>query len=216
MKNSRVRKVVTRSGRHHRGKFPSFKLKRTVHWESMLERDAILHLEYHPLVLAYQEQPCVLHYYDDGGEVRQYVPDFHVELDDGSDLYIEVKPESKLCKPDVNRKLKAIAASLAEREIRFRVLTERDIRREPLYGNLQRLHEATRCHQVTGALQGVALPAGDRWTLGQFVRSLMSDAKAFALLGLGHVRANLEAELTDNSMVWLEGCEEEDDGAFLI
>jgi hypothetical protein len=212
----RVRKVITRSGRHHRGKFPSFKLKRTVHWESMLERDAILHAEYHPLVLSYQEQPCVLHYYDTQGEVRNYVPDLRLDLDDGSELFVEVKPSARLQRPDVKGKLEAVAHSLAEQGLRFRVLTEKELRREPLYGNLQRLHEAVRSHKVTGLLQSAALPSGQRWTLGQFIRSMANEAQAFALLGLGYLRADLEKELDDGASVWLEGCEEASDGSFRI
>ena len=30
-----------------------------VHWESMLERDAIFHFEYNPLLVGYQEQPSI-------------------------------------------------------------------------------------------------------------------------------------------------------------
>lgn len=36
----RARKVVTRSGMGARGKFPSFKNGRMLHWESRLEQDS--------------------------------------------------------------------------------------------------------------------------------------------------------------------------------
>jgi hypothetical protein len=167
-------------------------------------------------VVGYQEQPCVIHYYDASGEVRDYVPDLRLDLDDGSQIFIEVKPTSQLAKPEVNAKLTAIAQTLAERGVRFRILTEKDIRREPLFGNLQRLHEATKSHLATGLLEGMAMPLGQRWTLGQFIRNVTSEAQAFALLGLGYLRADLEKELDDAAELWLEGCEEARNGAFRI
>ena len=212
----RVRKVVTRSGRHHRGKFPSLKLERMVHWESFLERDAILHFEYHPLVTSYQEQPSVELFYDEGGEVRTYYPDFRVEFDDGRDLLIEVKPASKLEKPDVKAKLDAVARRFEEQGRAFRVLTEADIRREPLFSNLRRLHEVTRLARDVNELPPPALPVGNKWSLGTFVRAMADEARAYTMLGLGHVRTDLEKELSEDSDICLEGAEGGPDGAFRI
>ncbi len=48
-----ARKVVTRRGRRFRGYYPSAKLGRMVAWESLLERDAILLIEFSPGVLTY-------------------------------------------------------------------------------------------------------------------------------------------------------------------
>ena len=212
----KVRKVVTRSGRHHRGKFPSLKLNRMVHWESFLERDAILHFEYHPLVTSYQEQPSIEAYYDAAGAVRTYYPDFRVEFDDGRELFIEVKPTSKLERPEVRAKLDAVARRFEEQGRAFRVLTEADIRREPLLSNLRRLHEVTRLGRAYDATPSPTLPVGQKWSLGAFVRAMADEAHAFTMLGLGHVRADFEKELCEDSEVCLEGTEGGPDGAFRI
>jgi hypothetical protein len=53
----RARKVVTRSGKRIRGKFPSTKLGRMVHWESLYERDAILYLFSPPATMRRRTQP---------------------------------------------------------------------------------------------------------------------------------------------------------------
>jgi hypothetical protein len=212
----RVRKVVTRSGRHHRGKFPSIKLGRMVQWESFLERDAILHFEYHPLVVSYQEQPSIETFYDKSGELRTYFPDFRVDFDDGRELFVEVKPAEKLKDPQLRDRLDRIAARFKEQGRLFKVMTDVDIRREPLLGNLKRLHEVTRLGHDDIDQRLIAMPRGRTWTLGSFIRAMTDEARAFAMLGLGYIRADLEAELCDDTEVCLEGTEGGPDGAFRI
>lgn len=56
------RRVITRSGRHFRGRYPSRKLGRMVAFESLIERDVILLLEFSRGVLSYQEQPTRIAY----------------------------------------------------------------------------------------------------------------------------------------------------------
>lgn len=58
------RKVVTLSGRRFRGYFPSYKMGRTVAWESLLELAAIHLLEFSRGVLSYREQPVLIQYPD--------------------------------------------------------------------------------------------------------------------------------------------------------
>lgn len=133
-----ARKVVTRRGRHFRGYFPSRKLNRMVAWESPLERDAIQLLEFSPGVVSYQEQPTVIQYFD-GDQMRDYYPDLEVRLLDGATVHFEVKPSSKLAKPKIATKLRAIAEHYIERGWRFRIITEHEIRCEPLLSNVRTL-----------------------------------------------------------------------------
>jgi len=104
----RVRKIVTRRGRRFRGYFPSVKMGRTVHWESLLEKDALLLLELSPGVAAYQEQPEVIEYFD-GKQFREYIPDLKLILQDGTIRYLEVKPADQLVRPSIRQKYEAIA-----------------------------------------------------------------------------------------------------------
>jgi len=104
-KDGRVRTVITRRGRRLRAKFPSRKLGRYVHAESLLERDALYHIEYSPSVVNYQEQPVVIHYYDECGKPRRYFADFLVKFADGSEEFIEVKSLRELNKPDVKKSM---------------------------------------------------------------------------------------------------------------
>lgn len=129
------RKVVTRRGRRIRGYFPSHKLGRMVAWESLIERDVILLLEFSRGVSFYQEQPALIRYAD-AKRIRDYYPDFEVLFDDGGIIHLEVKSGAELRKPAIAKKYRAIAADYARRKHGFRIVTDDDIRIEPLISNL--------------------------------------------------------------------------------
>lgn len=92
-----VRKVVLPTGRKVRGYFPSKKMGRMIEWESPLERDAIVLLEFSPGVVSFQEQPRKVIFYI-GGVPHVYFPDFEVVLTNGKVIDVEVKPALKLKK----------------------------------------------------------------------------------------------------------------------
>lgn len=200
----RVRKVVTRSGKRFRGKFPSLKLNRMVHWESILERDAILHFEYHPLILSYQEQPSIEIYYDKEGEQRRYFPDFRLTFRDGEDLYIEVKPLRMLVIKAIHDKLQAVAIRFEEQGRRFRIMTEDDIRRQPLLENLQRLHSASKraAQKIPDAQAAEKLSGGPNWKLANLSAQLLGIHNVLRLVQSNHLHIDLEKQLTDDSDVW--------------
>ncbi|UCU99254.1 TnsA endonuclease N-terminal domain-containing protein [Acidovorax radicis] len=200
----RVRKVVTRSGKRFRGKFPSQKLGRMVHWESLLERDAIFHFEYHPLVLSYQEQPSIEIYYDENGEQHRYFPDFCLIFRDGSELYIEVKPKCDLQTPEVRNKLQAVAKRFAEQGRRFHVMDEDTIRRQPLLENLRALHTSSkRAARAIPNLELVkTLTGGPCWKLAQLRDQLQGIHKVLRLVQSNHLQIDLEQPLSDDSDVW--------------
>ncbi len=214
----RVREVVTRSGVHFRGKFPSLKLNRMVHWESTYERDAILHLEYHPLVVSYQEQPSVEIYYDAGGGYHQYVPDFRALFESGKELFIEVKPERSLAVREVREKLAAIAKRFEEQGRHFRVLTEKDIRRQPLLGNLRAVHRGAKARKARDYDRQLALDLDPRpqWSFRELVDRLGSTEKVLRLVRTNHLCVDLEATLSDESNVWLTSSAGGDYAAFRI
>ncbi|UTH75674.1 TnsA endonuclease N-terminal domain-containing protein [Chromobacterium sp. IIBBL 290-4] len=134
----RVRRVVTRRGRHIRGYFPSKKMKRMVAWESLLERDALLLLELSPGVVAYQEQPEELAYWD-GEAIRAHIPDLWASLHDERTLFIEIKPSSELTRPRVKTKYSQIAEQMQAQGLDYRLLTDTAIRQVPLFRTLQTL-----------------------------------------------------------------------------
>lgn len=214
----RVRKVVTRSGKRFRGKFPSLKLNRMVHWESMLERDAIFHFEYHPLVVSYQEQPSIEIYYDKEGEQHRYFPDFRLSFRDGDDLYLEVKPSRVLTTKVVRDKLQAVAKRFEEQGRRFRVITEDDIRRQPLLANLQKIHTASKraAQKLPGAQLVKTLAGGPLWKLANLALQLSGVHQVLRLVQSNHLQIDLERPLTDDSDVWSSNTQGGTYGSFRI
>ena len=214
----RVRKVVTRSGKRIRGKFPSAKMNRMVHWESLFERDAILHLEYHPLVVSYQEQPSIETYYDAAGEAHLYYPDFCARFVHGNELYIEVKPKRYLATREVRLKLEAVAWRFREQEREFRVMTEEAIRREPLFSNLKTIHRSTKkvANGHSSEQFAHALTGGPSWSFKDLAAQMGSVRDALVLIRAGHLRVDLEATLIDDSTVWLAGAAGGSHGSFRI
>lgn len=176
-----VRKVVTRSGRRIRGYFPSYKCGRMIAWESLLERDAILLLEFSAGVISYRHQPAVIDY-SDGEQMRKYYPDFEAVLDGGEVVHLEIKPASELERSSVATKYQLIAADYQRRRHRFRVLTDDDIRVEPLLGNLWLLRP----------LRGKR--RGDEFSVGDWHSRFSQPAVPFSVA---------EAELGRNLLLWL-------------
>ncbi len=215
----RVRRIVTRSGGGFRGKFASRKLGRMVHYQSLLERDAILHLEYHPAVLAYQEQPSEETYYDAEHNPRAYFPDFLVVLVGTAAFNIEVKPHEKLQTAKVRDKLGRVAQRMAEQGRTFRVWTQHEIRREPLFTNLRRLHELRRPSLQAAAVEPLVRAAradAVSFELNELIERFGSEAEVLRLLAHGVFQTNLEQPLTPASRVWTQWNQENLDGAFSL
>lgn len=133
------RQVITRSGRHFRGRYPSKKMDRMIAFESLNERDAILRLEFSPWVHSYREQPELI-LYGDGERLNKYYPDFEATLQNGIVMHIEVKPMQKLCEPETFGKLTLIRKHYSShRREYFHILTDEDMQVEPLASNLKTL-----------------------------------------------------------------------------
>ncbi|OHC72439.1 MAG: hypothetical protein A3H93_05785 [Rhodocyclales bacterium RIFCSPLOWO2_02_FULL_63_24] len=138
-----------------------------VAWESLLERDALYLFEFSPGVVSYREQPTLIQY-SDGERIRDYYPDFELVLEDESRVHVEVKSSAQLSKPKVRAKLLAIARHYERKGLRFRIATEREIRREPLLTNLRSLS------YVRGR-PGHSLPTGPELTRAFGARALRLD-----------------------------------------
>lgn len=214
----RARKVITRSGRGIRGKFPSRKLQKQVHWESPLERDAVLQFEMHPLIESYQEQPSEETYYDECGNARVCYPDFLLRLTDGSEAFVEVKRKVDLSRTKIKRKLELIALRFSEQGRTYRVLSEDQIRREPLHTNLEELWKATKAVRIdTGAHSVVNGLSNQRlYTTAELSVLLGDEQMVRALIARGQLRTNLELQLTPESKVWTALNKEAGGGAFLL
>lgn len=142
--HQRARKIISPSGGIVRGKFPSRKNGRMVHYEGLLELDAVYLFETSPEFVRYREQPPKIHY-PDGPKLRRYTPDFELLLVTGESVTIEVKPTRFLETAKTRHKFDRIEEHMRRSNISFVILTEQVIRQEPrLYSLRWIYHQAAR------------------------------------------------------------------------
>lgn len=194
-----ARPVITRRGRRFRGYFPSKKMGRMVAWESLLELDAILLLEISQGVVSYQEQPALIQYAQ-GTEQREYYPDLEVILNDGSLLHLEVKASRELDKPDIAGKYQAIAADYVHRDFPFRVVTEQEIRREPLLSNAQLLFSLLR-HPSPIDLDTTRLEEMSFPTSFESAAATLGRKTLLRLIAYGHLACDITQPLEGGNLI---------------
>lgn len=112
--------------------------KKSVQFESTLERDFIYLIEYDSSVEEYVEQPVTINYFDRTGKHRRYTPDFYVRYKDSDrkDELIEIKYHKYLLENSLllNIKFEAAREFCENNNLIFKVLTEKDIReKDPIY-----------------------------------------------------------------------------------
>ncbi|PLY10345.1 MAG: hypothetical protein C0626_05005 [Arcobacter sp.] len=108
------------------GTFPSYKNKCNVSYESLLERDFYLLLEFNTNVKTYEEQPFTI-YYTRNNRTFKYTPDALVHYFDNSlpDVYeIKMSNEIKEKKVFFQEKLNKIEEYVTNNDMNFKVFTE--------------------------------------------------------------------------------------------
>jgi hypothetical protein len=174
-----IRKPSNRGGvKKNIGKTPSLKAGRPVWWESLLERDYIVLLEFDPDVVTYDEQPFRIHYSFEG-RIRHYTPDFFVERKNKWQV-VEVKPKAKAsseafrsfrlsAEPEILKGARKFIASDDNRICEFVVATEDKIRVQPRLENVKILRgyartpflpgQAVLCRRFLRENEGVSIAA---------------------------------------------------------
>lgn len=111
------------------GSLSTRKCKGSPRFESLLEQDLMIRLEFDRKVKSYEMQPVTIRYIGLGGKLRSYTPDILIEYDD-SVLLVEVKYRKHLKEIWQQEKAKYKAAvSFAKKQgWRFKLLTDIEIR----------------------------------------------------------------------------------------
>jgi len=135
--SKRIRKVVKRSNYRVTGKYPSWKMKRMMQWESTLERDAFYLLDANPNVIEFREQPAKISYTLDGIDHCHY-PDLFIRTKHASS-FLEVKESKNAADEFVTERTTLLSSQLPVRGFSYGVLTEEEIRNEPQLSNARRL-----------------------------------------------------------------------------
>jgi hypothetical protein len=67
-----------------------------VGFESWLERDHLMMMDFDPGITGIASQPFWLHWQDENGRARRHAPDFFARRADGSGLVVDVRPDDRL------------------------------------------------------------------------------------------------------------------------
>ncbi len=164
---------------------PCPKQGRSIRCQGQLEAAAAVILVACPRVAFIQEQPFAVWYQWLGAEetleiqlldgppatprprqkdagVSYIVPDFLVEMVDGSKRLVEVKPSQQLARPIVQRKLAVGRLYGSESGATFYVVTEKQLLENPLLANLRLVNRYRQAHTDADVLEQLVLevPAG--------------------------------------------------------
>ncbi|EIA1497132.1 Tn7 transposase TnsA N-terminal domain-containing protein [Vibrio parahaemolyticus] len=140
---------------HNICKFMSLKNDAVVRTLSVLEFDFCFHLEYNPDVERYLSQPHGYHYQFNNRKCR-YTPDFLVFDRQERSSFIEIKHSSQILKPDFRARFaEKQRVALEEYGKRLILITEQQIRINPIFNNLKLLHRYSGLHSVTKVQKSV-------------------------------------------------------------
>ena len=201
LKHSRVKNLF---------KFVSAKMNTVFTVESSLEFDTCFHLEYSPAVKEFEAQPEGFYYAFEGRDCP-YTPDFRVVDQQGNASLIEVKPSDKVADPDFLQRFPIKQQKAFELSSPLKLVTERQIRIDPILGNLKLLHRYSGFQSFTPLhmqLLGLVKDLG-RVSLARLSGSTGAPpedvlATALSLIARGLIHSDLtEHEMGFSSIVWM-------------
>lgn len=111
------------------GYFASYKNKRQIAFESVLERDFYMLLEFDYDVVKYEEQPLSINYeYFDGGK-RKYTPDVLVTYKNKKEFLYEIKYMNEIMSNiELSKKIDLLKKTFShEHNITFMLFTDNDV-----------------------------------------------------------------------------------------
>lgn len=137
---------ITMSPVKNTGRFATQKATKSQDFESLLERDFMVLLEYDTRVASFTSQPITLRWIDENGIKRSYTPDVLVrykswlEENDSSPclIFFEVKPRAVLKRkwPKLKPTFKAAIAWTRKMGYQFKIVTEKEIQ-TPYLNNIK-------------------------------------------------------------------------------
>ena len=200
LKHSRVKNLF---------KFASLKMDSIMTVESVLEFDTCFHFEYSPDVISFEAQPEGF-YYSFNGKELPYTPDFLVVDKVNGTRFVEVKPVTKTANPDFREKFICRQERAIELGAPVILVTERQIRLNPILNNLKLLHRYAGLQSFTD-LHFIILELVKKSGVVS-VRNLISATRAMegdvlastvTWLSLGKLKTDLSSsDLGLDSMVW--------------
>ena len=189
------------------GWYQSIKVDDGLPYESLLERDALLVLDFDPDVAHLTVQPETF-VWTEAGRQRRYTPDIRLEMVDGEIIYRQVKLASRLAAdPTLNGRLPAIEAECAARGARHEMWLDTDIRRQPRLSNVRRLRAAVAVLAAENlpSIRTILTLLPSPSTLGAAAAALGDQAVhinvVLGLVAIGELVADLDRPLDENAVL---------------
>ena len=126
MGECRIRRVISRSKTTGSGKYPSWKMKRMLHWEAVGELNAFRILDTDAKVETFQEQPLEISYLMDG-VVHTHVPDIKVSLWTAQQELWEIKTKADAASNEVQRRTALMVSNLPTVGFTYRLIVDEDL-----------------------------------------------------------------------------------------
>jgi len=212
-----VRRVVTRSGRGIRGRYPSRKMGRMVSWESIHELNAIRLFEFNPAIAGYLEQPCTEVYYDEHGKLREFTPDFRVDWLSGECLWVEVKTDDYVSYPPSQKRLAQISMSMQASSKHYRILKSSEIVQGPRFQNILELESRSRIELDAEVIFAInSLDRKRLYTIEEMGAHIGGEHWVLPAVAKNRLRTDISQTITKQSQVWHPDNREAGDGSFSI
>jgi hypothetical protein len=211
-------RTIPKNSRSLTGKVIDFRSHRGVSFESALERDFYVLLDFDPAVTDFEEQPVTIAYQDPVGARRTYTPDVLVHYrpearwEHRPVLYeIKYRDDLRTHWQDYRSKFKAARRYARTQGWVFQLITEREIRtpylknakflrqyhdREPNRGDRHRLLAFLAVQGETSPETLLASLSPDRWEHARLLPVL------WFLIAIGEIGADLTVPLTMHSCIW--------------
>lgn len=201
----RARKVVSRSNAKATGKYPSLKMGRMVHYESVHEKNAFVLLDACHEVISYGEQPCRIDYVMNGVQ-RKHYPDIKVQTSWGLELW-EVKTDLDAENPEVVERTAFMQSALPHLGFGYRLITANTLGQNPRLDNIKKLLRygrksitpESRERIRTAFLESSCMYWG--YLTGDDARTLRGDICRLVLEGF--LRIDLNQALESNTQIFL-------------
>ncbi len=199
------------------GHFTSLKNGRNIGYESLLERDFFLLLEFDTSVISYEEQPMSLSYRYYNRDIR-YTPDALLHYKDSKRLpciyEIKYSDEIKEKKVFLKQKFEQIEAYLIENDMEFKLFTELDIRTQFLenakiiYGAISgdiSESEQYRMEQIKEVLKNDGKMSIDacmkKMSTNRYEQAIYMRYLWYSIF-FGHVKIDMHSKITNNTLIW--------------
>jgi hypothetical protein len=211
-------RTIPKNSRSLTGKVIDLCSHRAVSFESALERDFYVLLDFDPAVIAFEEQPVSIAYQEPVGVRRTYTPDVlvhyrpEVRRDHRPVLYeIKYRDDLRTHWQDYRSKFKAARRYARTQGWLFRLITEREIRtpylknakflrqyqdREPDHEDRHRLLACLAVQGKTSPETLLASLSPDRWERARLLPGL------WFLITMGEIGTDLTIPLTMHSGIW--------------